>query len=256
VSRHFVVIGAQRCGTTYLHDQLAAHPGIAMARPGRPEPKVFLSDDIVGRGADWYRRTWFGHADDAAVLGEKSTSYIETPEAVDRVRRTLGDARIVAQLRDPVGRAISNWKFSRSSGVEERPLAEALEQNLEGSLPWDRSRTSVSPYAYLERGRYAAQLEPWLAAFPHLVRVQFLEELVADADLIGTLYGWLGVDPDFRPAALDEPVHESDVTVGRLDDDLRGRLREYFEPADRELAALLGRELPWRVAAHPSEGTR
>jgi hypothetical protein len=249
VSRHFVVIGAQRCGTTYLHDQLAAHPGIAMARPGRPEPKVFLSDDIVERGAEWYRRTWFGHAADDAVLGEKSTSYIETPAAVERVRHTLGDAQIVAQLRDPIGRAISNWKFSRSSGLEERPLAEALEQNLEGPLAWDPGRTSVSPYAYLERGRYAAQLEPWLAAFPGLVRVQFLEELVADADLIGTLYGWLGVDPDFRPDALDEPVHESDVTAGKLGDDLRAQLREHFEKADRELAELLGRELPWRVEA-------
>jgi hypothetical protein len=251
-----VVIGAQRCGTTYLHDQLDAHPRIAMARPARPEPKVFLSDNILERGADWYRRTWFGHADADAVLGEKSTSYIESHEAPARVRQTLDDARIVVQLRDPVGRAVSNWKFSSGSGLEDRPLAKALEQNLEGPLPWDPARTSVSPYAYLERGRYAAQLRPWLETFPDLVHVQFLEDLVADPGLVGTLYGWLGVDPDFRPAALGEPVHESDISTDALNDDLLARLRAYFDQADQELAGLLGRELPWRVATRTTEGNR
>ena len=48
VTRHLLVIGAQRCGTTYLHDLLDAHPEIAMARPARPEPKVFLADELAG----------------------------------------------------------------------------------------------------------------------------------------------------------------------------------------------------------------
>jgi hypothetical protein len=256
VTRHFLVIGAQRSGTTYLHEQLEAHPQIAMARPPRPEPKVFLSDEVVERGAESYRSTWFAHAGSADLLGEKSTSYIESDRAPTRVRATLGDVRIIAQLRDPVERAVSNWKFSRASGLEERPLAEALRQNLAGPLPWDAARTSVSPYAYLERGRYAAQLAPWLAEFPGLVHVQLLEDLVADPHLIGALYGWLGVDADYRPTALGEPVHESDVPVDDLPDDLRAELRRYYEEADDDLARLLGRGLPWRVAAGTTGGDR
>ncbi len=79
------VIGAQRCGTTYLHDLLAAHPQIAMARPARPEPKVFLLRRArrpgVGSGTS---DTYFAHATDETLLGEKSTSYLEYPEAADR----------------------------------------------------------------------------------------------------------------------------------------------------------------------------
>jgi len=258
--QHFLVIGAQRSGTTYLHDQLDAHPGIAMARPGRPEPKVFLSDEAAGRGGEWYRRTYFGHAADGDVLGEKSTSYIESAGAPARVRAALGDTRIVAQLRDPVSRAVSNWKFSRSSGLEERSLSEALAQNLEGPLDWDPEQTSVSPYAYLERGRCAAQLEAWLAEFPGLVRVQFLEDLVAEPDQIGDLYAFLGVDDGFRPAELGEPVHESGVPAEELDDDLRARVRAYFDDDDQELASLLGRDLPWRApvptTGQTTEGSR
>jgi hypothetical protein len=256
VTRHFLVIGAQRSGTTYLHDQLEAHPEIAMARPPRPEPKVFLSDDIVEQGAEHYRHTWFAHAGADQLLGEKSTSYIESDTAPARVRATLGDVQIVAQLRDPVERAVSNWKFSSSNGMEQRPLADALRDNLAGAFPWDAARTSVSPYAYLERGRYAAQLAPWLAEFPEQVHVQLLEDLVADPSLIGALYSWLGVDAGFRPSALGEPVHESDVPVDDLPDDLRAELRDYYDQADDDLAELLGRELPWRVAAGTTSGDR
>jgi hypothetical protein len=242
---HFLVIGAQRCGTTYLHELLADHPEIAMARPVRPEPKVFLSDEVVDRGVEWYDRTWFPHAGDAALLGEKSTSYLESRDAVARVAAVLGRPRIVVQLRDPVARAVSNWSFSRSHDLEERPLAEALADNLEGPVPWDPGTTSVSPFAYLERGRYADQLAPWVDVFGDLVRVQFLEELVEQPDRIGELYEWLGVDPDVRPDSLGRPVNQGDRPDDRLDDALVHRLRAYFHDSDRALAGLLDRELPW-----------
>ena len=173
------MIGAQRCGTTYLQSLLEAHPEITMARPARPEPKVFLSDDSVDRGRDWYRRTFFGHATHERLLGEKSTSYIEVPEAADRAYRVLGDDTVVlALLRDPVARAVSNWRFSTDNGLEERPLETALRENLAEAAEWDRASTSVSPFAYLERGRYEQHLEPWFAVFPTTARVVFLQDLL------------------------------------------------------------------------------
>ena len=78
--RHLLVIGAQRCGTTYLHTMLDSHEQITMARPANPEPKVFCSDEATARGAEWYRETYFAHAGDELLLGEKSTSYLEDPE--------------------------------------------------------------------------------------------------------------------------------------------------------------------------------
>ena len=243
--RHFLVIGAQRCGTTYLHELLADHPEIAMARPFRPEPKVFLADEVVERGVEWYERTWFPHAGTAGLLGEKSTSYLESPEAVTRVVAVLDRPQIVVQLRDPVERAVSNWSFSRSHGMEDRSVTEALTRNLDGPLPWDRQATSVSPHAYLERGRYAEYLTPWLDAFPGLVRVQFLEDLVGSPDRVGELYEWLGVDAGVRPDSLGHRVNQAEPPEDSLDAGLVDRLRDYFNDSDRALAGLLGRELPW-----------
>jgi hypothetical protein len=235
------VIGAQRCGTTWLHDRLAAHPEIAMARPARPEPKVFLSTDPVDPGD--YRARFFGHAGDATLLGEKSTSYLESETAPDRVAETLAEPQIVVQLRDPVARAVSNWSFSRDHGVEQRSLTEALGANLAGPLPWDRAASSVSPFAYLERGRYAADLARWWDRFP--VHVQFLEEQLADPGLIGVLFGWLGVADDVRPDTGADPVNASSAVGDDLDPKLVTELRGYFRDSDAALTELLGRDLPW-----------
>lgn len=242
MSEHFLVVGAQRCGTTYLHDLLAAHPDIAMARPARPEPKVFLAEEPVEAGA--YRARFFGHATEGQLLGEKSTSYLEVPGVPDRVARTLGSPRIVAQLRDPVARAVSNWSFSRDHGVEDRPLAEALRTDLAAPRVWDRGASSVSPYAYVSRGRYVEDLRRWSGRFE--VHVQFLEELLDEPDTIGTLYDWLGVDGSIRPDVGTAPVNASSPARDELDDDLVADLRDHYRDSDTALAELLGRALPWR----------
>ena len=72
--RHLLVVGAQRCGTTYLSRALDAHPDATMARPSPPEPKVFCDASLSSRGAESYHRTWFAHARDETLLGDKSSS--------------------------------------------------------------------------------------------------------------------------------------------------------------------------------------
>jgi hypothetical protein len=248
LTRHLLIIGGQRCGTTYLHALLDAHPDITMARPARPEPKVFLSAEVIDRGQDWYRSTYFAHATNESVLGEKSTSYLEDGAAATRAAAVLGSAEIVVQLRDPVARAVSNWRFSTAHGFERRPLAEALEENLHGSRAWDRDQSSVSPYAYLERGRYIVYLEPWLATFAPTLHVRFLEDVVTGRETAADLYRALGVDPAFQPPGEGNRVNRSNGPEPELDGRLLRRLRGYFAAYDARLSERLGRELLWSVS--------
>ncbi len=243
--RHLLVVGAQRCGTTYLTAALDAHPQITMARPARPEPKVFCDPRLAARGLDWYRRTWFGHATDEELLGEKSTSYLEDPEAPARAASVLGEPHVVALLRDPVQRAVSNWRFSTANGLETRALDDALRADLESDQPWDRDRTSVSPFAYLRRGRYIDHLRPWATTFPGTTHVIFLEELLTDPSVLPALVASLGVDPDLTPQPRQAPVNESEGNRPALNQALLGTLEAYFEPSNAALSAHLGRPLPW-----------
>jgi len=245
VIRHLLVIGAQRCGTTYLHTLLESHPEITMARPTRPEPKVFSDHGVAGFGVQWYRDTYFRHATSERILGDKSTSYLEDPEAATRAATVLGEVHVVAVLRDPVQRAISNWQFSCRHGFETRSLETALRENLAGPTPWDPSRTSVSPYAYLERGRYHEYLQPWLKTFPETSQVLLLEDLVADAQATVDLWTRLGVSRDLAKPPEQKVNSSRGDSTEVLSQELMGTLEEYFESSNLALSAQLGRELPW-----------
>ena len=243
--RHLLLIGAQRSGSSYLSQVLDGHPEITMARPAWPEPKVFCEDDKAARGLGWYHRTWFAHARDELLLGDKSTSYLEDAKAPARAAEMLGEAHVVAVLRDPVQRAVSNWRFSTQNGFETRPLEEALRADLDGEQPWDPRATSVSPFAYLRRGRYVEHLEPWSATFPDTTHVLFLEELLTDPAVLTALLSALGVDPERAPAPPQEPVNDNEGDPPALSAGLEGTLQTYFEASNAALGAHLGKTPPW-----------
>ncbi len=240
---HLLVIGAQRSGSSYLSEALDAHPRITMARPPLPEPKVFCDADKAARGLDWYHHTLFAHAGEESLLGDKSTSYLEDPEAPARAAAVLGTPHVLVVLRDPVKRAISNWRFSTENGLEQRPLEVAIEENLTSSTAWDRGLTSVSPFAYLERGRYVDYLAPWADTFPATTHVVFLDELIDDEQAVAALWAALGVRT--VPGPLELAVNESDGPPPALTGELWGRVKAYFASSDRDLSARLGRDLPW-----------
>ena len=243
--RHLLVVGAQRCGTTYLSRALDAHPDVTMARPSPPEPKVFCDPELSARGLTSYHRTWFAHADGEDLLGDKSTSYLEDREAPGRAAEMLGEPEVVVLLRDPVRRAVSHWRFSTTNGLETRGLEEALLADLDDDQQWDRRRTSVSPFAYLRRGRYAEHIESWSAAFPSTTHVLFTEELLADPAVLPGLVADLGLDPDRTPAPADEPVNATPGADPRLGAGVTRTLEGYFEEHNERLAGQLGRPLPW-----------
>lgn len=244
---HFFIIGAQRSGTSYLYTVLDEHPEVTLARPRRPEPKFFLSASNTEKGRSHYEQTYFGETT-ASVWGEKSTSYIEHPEAASRIAAWYPSARILAVLREPVARAISNYRFSVENGVETLPVWEALNRSEAEVDDYDRSRFSTSPWAYLRRGRYVDQLRGWLAAFPReQIYIELFERLVADVSCVRAVYGFLSVDDSFRAPSAGSVVNAGDPSVDTgLSEDQLHELHERFEAPNEQLAQELALDLsPW-----------
>lgn len=244
--RHFFVIGAQRCGTSYLYRMLDDHPDVEMARPLRPEPKTFLADSWPASAREYDQR----FSDDGAwCKGEKGTSYLDRPDALERILAALPESVFVVILRDPVERALSHHRFSTANGLETLPAAEALGDPALAERPFDPAVTSVSPFAYLPRGRYVEALERVDAAVgAERLHVAVFEELVAGADALAGVYAFLGVDPEHRPTALGTPVNASAGAPEELDAAIRAQLADYFAVANAALEARLGRPLPWARA--------
>jgi LPS sulfotransferase NodH len=235
--RSFLVAGAQRSGTTLLCELLDRHPQICLARPLRPEPKHFLDDRSVERGPDGFFAL-FPPASRHALCGEKSTSYLEVAAVPQRVRAVLPAARILFCLRDPVARAISNYRFSVANRFETAPPADALLRELTHPPPPPPPGMAVSPFAYLRRGRFAELLAPWERCFPRRqIAIILFEHLVVDpASVLARVWAFLGVDPA-PPCDLMLPPANASAGQVVIAAEVERLLAAHFAEPNRTLAA-------------------
>lgn len=252
----FILVGAQRAGTTSLFRALSSHPSIHSANYHKG---VNFFDVNYGRGIAWYQ----GHFPTSVALRarargvappmtfEASGYYMFHPCAAERMALHLPDVRILAMLRDPVERAWSAYKHESARGFESCTFDEALEREDE-RLAGETERMLADPayqsfshrhHAYLRRGQYGEQLARLRKHFPagqiHVMESEsFFEEPEATYSAVLDFLGLPVVLPDHfdrwngRPSAPMPPA-------------TRRRLREHFSSHDDALADLLGREPAW-----------
>ncbi len=238
---HFFIVGAQRSGTTFLYTLLDQHPEICMNRPVRPEPRFLLDHDISSRAArEQYYQTCFAHRTSENLLGEKSTSYIECADISERILRFDPKAKALMILRNPVKRALSNYRFSKQHGVETRSLAEVFLEKKEA--PVLERKISVSPFAYLERGRYADYIRPFFQAFPkEQLHILVLEDLVnSETSSKKELFDFLGVE-NIEGEKLGDKINASPPES--VSSEVEAALATYYKSHNDELSKLLGRSL-------------
>ena len=100
----FIIIGAMKCATSTLHEQLALQPGCFMTSP--KEPCFFSDDDVYAQGLDWYGGL-FEATPTGARCGESSTHYTKLPthaRTVERMLRTFDRTRSCSHFaRPPAG---------------------------------------------------------------------------------------------------------------------------------------------------------
>jgi hypothetical protein len=245
----FLVLGAQKAGTTALYEYLRRHPQIT----GPSWKEVSFFDRHWARGESWYRGNFPNLARTRGKLvGEASPSYVFHPLAPQRVRELLPEARLLVLVRNPVDRALSQYNHEVALGREPLPFEEALDAE-EERLSGEAERMAADPryfsrewwsHTYKARGRYAEQIERWLAVFP---REQLL---VLPSDDLGSesarahaqVLEFLGA----QPQRLDSypRVYERDYEPMRPE--TREQLVAQFEEPNRRLYELLGRDLGWR----------
>lgn len=206
----FVCVGAQKAGTTSLHDILRQHPSIHL--PPSKETKFFCNDELFARGADFYAQ-FFAGAADRPVVGEIDPDCLYHPEAAARMRQTLGPGlRVIVMLRNPADRAYSHYLMSRSRGYETEPFQVALEREAERLSAGAFEREHFS---YLARGRYSEQIERYLGAFgrDRLHVVLFEADFLGDRDAtVRRLLAFVGASD----ASLDTQVRSNLATEPRV----------------------------------------
>ena len=253
----FLLVGAQRCGTTSLFRALLSHPHVMRASYYKG---VNYFDVNAERGVAWYRAhfpvsyTTRRHAapgQDHAQVFEASGYYMFHPHAPQRIVDQLPDVKIVAMVRDPVERAFSAYKHEFARGFETETLERALALEDERVEP-ELARMIQNPsyqsdvyrhQAYRRRGHYAEQLQRFVDALgPDSVHVVQSELFFTQPDQeYGRLLEFLDL-PVVLPASFDRYNPRPSAP---LDASVAARLREHFTPHDAALEPFLHGTPSW-----------
>ena len=245
----FLVIGAQRSGTTSLWQHLSSHPEIHV--PPSKEAPFFSHTQPFAKGLDWYLGEFFAEASPDTRWGTVSPHYMigspdtGVPEVARRIRSQVPDVKLLAILRDPIERAQSHHRMVVHRGREQRDFDLAATELLEPEM-LRRARTeppNVQPY--LVQGEYGRILGAYLAHFPREQLHVFLTTQLRDrpAEALRSVFAFLGVDDSHQPSDLDVRHHRG------------GFARRLDAEAERELKDHLTREV-WPLMPHPSQQQR
>jgi hypothetical protein len=146
---NFIIIGAMKCATSTLHEQLAQQPGIFMTC--LKEPNFFSDDEQYFKGIEWYR-SQFQEAMPGDLCGESSTHYTKLPtypKTVERLAKYCPDVKLIYIMRHPIDRLIAQY----------------IHEWTERKISVEIDRALQSHPELLEYSLYSKQLEPYIDIF-------------------------------------------------------------------------------------------
>jgi hypothetical protein len=255
----FLIVGAERCGTSSMYEVLRWHPAVFSAILPRKEVHYF--DYKHQHPLSWYQCHFplragaaraARHAGAAPVAFEASPTYMCHPLAPERIARDLPGVKLLVMLRDPVARAYSSHVMRVGWGVETESFERALE--LEDSrLAGEAERMVADPaytgynwrhFAYRARGQYAEQLENLERLFgrDRIHVVDSADFFATPGRVYDEVVDFLGLPHAGHPE-FDPPRTRS---RSPMPDSVRKALEEHYRPHDERLTAWLGHEPSWR----------
>lgn len=178
----FMIVGAQKCGTTTLSKMLSSHPSVVCC--DEKEPMFFSS------ATNWESEISDYHSlyqwQEGALHFEASTSYTMYPHSNLDIWEDLyaynPDLKIIYLVRNPIDRIISGYMHSYERGYIDLDIETALVENP----------------ILLNISRYATQIKPFIDRFgADQVQILFFKDLIKDeVSIINQLSDFLGISPN------------------------------------------------------------
>jgi hypothetical protein len=273
----FLIIGAQKAGTTALYYYLAEHPNIV---PSTEKEVGFFAPEIFAdwpehpnhwilctregaphftdarahrRALAWYHR----HFPAPHELGrhrvtfEATPEYLYYPEAAARIFQYEPKMRLIVLLRDPVERAFAAWNmYSRFGDYRPRvyaPRKEAREfaKAVEDEINDIQSGKAIADPGYVRRGIYYEQLERYFAYFQR-GQLLILDSRTLRSNtpiLVNEAIRFLEL-PEYQHGVEWKPIHVGQyetaipITTRRL-------LQDFYKPHNERLYGLLDHDFEW-----------
>ncbi|MDJ0555732.1 MAG: tetratricopeptide repeat protein [Microcoleaceae cyanobacterium MO_207.B10] len=244
-SPNFIIIGAQKSGTTSLENYIAQHPQVIPAI--KKETHFWYRD--FDKGINWY----LAHfppipKSENFLTGEATPNYLENYRAAERIYNVFPEVKLLVILRNPIDRTFSQYHHWIRLNWDDRSFEDAVNSELEilrknPEKPEGDKNYWQQPCNYIGRGIYIEFLKKWLAVFP---REQLLilkgEDLYQKpVETMKEVFEFLGL-PEHQ---LSEYRKLNSGYYSPISDAMRQKLSKYFQPHNQRLEEYLGIKFDW-----------
>jgi hypothetical protein len=226
---NFLVIGAQKAGTTWLCNVLRQHPDVFV--PAKKELNFFNKEQNYSKGLEWYQQLFSGHSNQKA-LGEFTPNYFWTSDSETEFQANdwnqdipklvyshYPQIKLIISLRNPVSRAVSAY-YHHIRGRRVSPRDSILDV--------------MDKYGILSMGFYYTHLERWLQFFPieQFLLLIYEEDIVINKEeTLKKIYQFINVDDSFKSSILESRFNARD-------NHLYMRLNYYSPPLAEKISNL------------------
>jgi hypothetical protein len=240
-----LVIGAEKCGTTSLHEYLTQHPAVIPP----VEKEIDFFDREYDHGLDWYLAHFPPLPEQAGWLTvETSANYFYSDVAPQRIAQHLPQVKLLLILRHPIDRTVSRYHMMVRNGSEKRSFEEVMQAEMAliqramtgDDIPWP----VLNRCRHLGNSLYYYHLKRWLALFPReQLWILRSEDLFNQpGQTLQHLYSALGL-PDYPGQTF---AQHNAGSYAPIDPAIRQRLADFLMPHIKKLEAYLEHSFHWQ----------
>ena len=234
----FIIIGAPKCGTSWLQRALGEHPHIVMV----PNEIEYFSAHL-DYPLEWYLNHFVRQVRAASfapdvprAIGEKSARYCAiAPDRIRLVHRLLPEVKLVLMTRDPVAR---HWSQAK------RYFSKRRFNQLEGGV---LAIPREELFDFFERmrplGEFSTMIANWIEVFPRhqLLIVSQEQALARPRKIFNVVLDHIGVSRNYDPASIK--LLRAETNLGpklSMPADIADHLLTMFASEREKLAELTG----------------
>jgi hypothetical protein len=196
----FLIIGAARCGTSWITKNLRLHPNIFMPN----EKEIHFFDRGYEKGLNYYESIFEGYNQKAR--GEATPAYLYFPSIPQRIHHHYPNIKLIVSLRNPTDRAYSHfWNLKAKAKPGDPNYSISFERKLQATP------------RLIEEGFYYDMLKRYFDIFPsENILIVFYEEILSDPiGMLNRICRFLDVEDNFYPPIIEQKVNAASNKLGK-----------------------------------------
>lgn len=245
----FIIIGAKRCGTTTLYENLAEHPCIEKSS----HDNIGFFNDNFHLGINWYKSHFVTINKKNEIMKkfgkfatyDVTTSYIRNPELAIKIKTKIPNSKIIAILRNPVDRAFSEYNENKKnkSNIDSFEKIVIEELNEYSKISNNEINLIIKKLNLVGKGLYQKQLKKWFEVFSkESILILSTEEFENKPDITySKIFHFLEL-PEYQ---VKNTKKFNKNSYPKMDDKIRKKLEEFFEPHNHDLFNLINQNFDW-----------